>query len=58
MATLWEAPTGDPKLGEKIFKTKCVYCHIQNKGEDALNPICIGIKIFGGWILSQSKFVV
>ena len=23
MAMFWEAPAGDPKVGEKIFKTKC-----------------------------------
>lgn len=58
MAMFWEAPAGDPKVGEKIFKTKCAQCHVANKGDDATNLICIGIKIFGGWIISQLKFFV
>lgn len=37
MAMFWEAPAGDPKVGEKIFKTKCAQCHVANKGDDATN---------------------
>ncbi|XP_057501952.1 cytochrome c-like isoform X2 [Actinidia eriantha] len=32
MATLDEAPPGNPKLGEKIFKTKCAQCRTVEKG--------------------------
>lgn len=31
MATLSEAPDGNEKAGEKIFKTKCAYCHTVEK---------------------------
>ncbi|GMH05535.1 hypothetical protein Nepgr_007375 [Nepenthes gracilis] len=32
MATFNEAPPGDRKAGEKIFKTKCAHCHTIEKG--------------------------
>ncbi|GMH00283.1 hypothetical protein Nepgr_002122 [Nepenthes gracilis] len=32
MATFNEAPPGDRKAGEKIFKTKCAQCHTVEKG--------------------------
>ncbi|KAG6526894.1 hypothetical protein ZIOFF_008981 [Zingiber officinale] len=32
MASFGEAPPGDLKAGEKIFKTKCVQCHTVEKG--------------------------
>jgi hypothetical protein len=32
MASFSEAPPGDPKVGEKIFKTKCAQCHTVEKG--------------------------
>jgi hypothetical protein len=32
MASFAEAPPGDPKVGEKIFKTKCAQCHTVDKG--------------------------
>ncbi|XP_028549110.1 cytochrome c-like [Dendrobium catenatum] len=32
MASFSEAPPGDPKAGEKIFKTKCAQCHTVEKG--------------------------
>ncbi|KAH9611664.1 hypothetical protein KSS87_018624 [Heliosperma pusillum] len=32
MATFSEAPAGNPKAGEKIFKTKCAQCHTVDKG--------------------------
>ena len=32
MASFCEAPPGDPKVGEKIFKTKCAQCHAVDKG--------------------------
>ncbi|KAL3684363.1 hypothetical protein R1sor_002385 [Riccia sorocarpa] len=32
MATFGEAPSGNPKAGEKIFKTKCAQCHSADKG--------------------------
>ncbi|CAL9158680.1 unnamed protein product [Musa hybrid cultivar] len=32
MASFAEAPPGDPKAGEKIFKTKCAQCHTVDKG--------------------------
>eukprot|EP00252_Welwitschia_mirabilis_P004610 TRINITY_DN1491_c0_g2_i1.p1 TRINITY_DN1491_c0_g2~~TRINITY_DN1491_c0_g2_i1.p1 ORF type:complete len:114 (+),score=18.13 TRINITY_DN1491_c0_g2_i1:165-506(+) len=32
MATFSEAPEGNPKGGEKIFKTKCAQCHTVDKG--------------------------
>ena len=32
MASFSEAPPGDPKVGEKIFKTKCARCHTVDKG--------------------------
>lgn len=32
MATFEQAPAGDPKAGEKIFKTKCAQCHTVDKG--------------------------
>ena len=32
MASFSEAPPGDPKAGEKIFKTKCAQCHTVDKG--------------------------
>ena len=32
MASFSEAPPGDPKVGEKIFKTKCAQCHTVDKG--------------------------
>ncbi|KAH7373825.1 hypothetical protein KP509_17G076700 [Ceratopteris richardii] len=32
MATFNEAPPGDSKVGEKIFKTKCAQCHTVQKG--------------------------
>ncbi|KAH7284891.1 hypothetical protein KP509_33G001200 [Ceratopteris richardii] len=32
MATFNEAPPGDSKAGEKIFKTKCAQCHTVQKG--------------------------
>ncbi len=31
MATLSEAPDGNENAGEKIFKTKCAYCHTVEK---------------------------
>ncbi|KAF7824966.1 cytochrome c [Senna tora] len=32
MASFDKAPAGDPKAGEKIFKTKCAQCHVVEKG--------------------------
>ncbi|CAI9101521.1 OLC1v1038861C1 [Oldenlandia corymbosa var. corymbosa] len=32
MASFAEAPPGDSKAGEKIFKTKCAQCHTVEKG--------------------------
>ncbi|XP_011031557.1 PREDICTED: cytochrome c-like [Populus euphratica] len=32
MASFAEAPPGDSEVGEKIFKTKCAYCHTVDKG--------------------------
>lgn len=32
MASFAEAPPGNPKAGEKIFKTKCAQCHTVEKG--------------------------
>ncbi|CAL0304612.1 unnamed protein product [Lupinus luteus] len=32
MASFNEAPPGDSKNGEKIFKTKCAQCHTVDKG--------------------------
>lgn len=32
MASFAEAPPGNPKAGEKIFKTKCAQCHTVDKG--------------------------
>lgn len=32
MATFDQAPAGDAKSGEKIFKTKCAQCHTVEKG--------------------------
>ncbi|XP_020584747.1 cytochrome c-like [Phalaenopsis equestris] len=32
MASFSEAPPGDRKAGEKIFKTKCAQCHTPEKG--------------------------
>ena len=32
MASFAEAPPGDSKVGEKIFKTKCAQCHTVDKG--------------------------
>ncbi|KAG8642454.1 cytochrome c [Manihot esculenta] len=32
MATFEQAPPGDVKSGEKIFKTKCAQCHTVEKG--------------------------
>ena len=32
MASFSEAPPGNPKAGEKIFKTKCAQCHTVEKG--------------------------
>jgi cytochrome c2 len=32
MASFEQAPPGDPKVGEKIFKTKCAQCHTVDKG--------------------------
>ncbi|KAI4318515.1 hypothetical protein MLD38_032210 [Melastoma candidum] len=32
MATFGDAPAGDAKAGEKIFKTKCAQCHTVEKG--------------------------
>ncbi|XP_042440777.1 cytochrome c-like [Zingiber officinale] len=32
MASFGEAPPGDLKAGEKIFKTKCAQCHTVEKG--------------------------
>jgi cytochrome c len=32
MASFTEAPPGNPKAGEKIFKTKCAQCHTVEKG--------------------------
>jgi cytochrome c len=31
MATFAEAPKGNEKAGEKIFKTKCAQCHAVDK---------------------------
>lgn len=32
MASFQEAPPGNAKAGEKIFKTKCAQCHTVEKG--------------------------
>ncbi|XP_077231822.1 cytochrome c-like isoform X1 [Tasmannia lanceolata] len=32
MASFEEAPPGDSKAGEKIFRTKCAQCHTVDKG--------------------------
>ena len=32
MASFDEAPPGNPKAGEKIFRTKCAQCHTVDKG--------------------------
>ena len=32
MASFSESPPGDPKVGEKIFKTKCAQCNTVDKG--------------------------
>lgn len=32
MASFGEAPAGNEKAGEKIFKTKCAQCHTVEKG--------------------------
>ncbi|XP_057501951.1 cytochrome c-like isoform X1 [Actinidia eriantha] len=50
MATLDEAPPGNPKLGEKIFKTKCAQCRTVEKGAGHKQvhlhslPFCYGSK--------------
>ncbi|KAF2953693.1 hypothetical protein DAI22_01g425800 [Oryza sativa Japonica Group] len=31
MATFSDAPPGDAAAGEKIFRTKCAYCHAVDK---------------------------
>ncbi|GAA0150099.1 hypothetical protein LIER_37062 [Lithospermum erythrorhizon] len=33
MASLSEAPPGNPAAGEKIFKTKCAQCHTVDKDQ-------------------------
>ncbi|XP_024530583.1 cytochrome c isoform X1 [Selaginella moellendorffii] len=32
MATFGDAPAGNPKNGEKIFKMKCAQCHVVEEG--------------------------
>ncbi|KAJ0743814.1 putative cytochrome c, class IA/ IB, cytochrome c-like domain superfamily [Helianthus annuus] len=32
MASFEQAPAGDAKAGEKIFRTKCAQCHTVDKG--------------------------
>ncbi|WOL12685.1 cytochrome c-like [Canna indica] len=32
MASFDEAPPGDPRAGEKIFRAKCAHCHTVEKG--------------------------
>ena len=41
MASFSEAPPGDPKVGEKIFKTKCAWCHTIDKGASHKQGILI-----------------
>ena len=39
-----EAPKGNEKAGEKIFKTKCAQCHAVDKaaGHKQGNCVCLG----------------
>ncbi|KAK9213888.1 hypothetical protein WN944_005874 [Citrus x changshan-huyou] len=49
MASFEEAPPGNPKAGEKIFKTKCAQCHTVVKGAGHKQGfIDLGIEIFLG----------
>ncbi|RWW34253.1 hypothetical protein GW17_00000990 [Ensete ventricosum] len=57
MASFAEAPPGDPKAGEKIFKTKCAQCHTVDKGADhkqGRSGLSLGsfffLVLFGFWI--------
>ena len=53
MATFAEAPPGNPKAGEKIFKTKCAQCHTVDKGAGHKQGLSLSL-----WSTSFSKFVV
>ncbi|QCD90336.1 uncharacterized protein LOC114173682 isoform X2 [Vigna unguiculata] len=40
MASFDEAPPGDVKSGEKIFKMKCAQCHTAEKGAGHKQVLC------------------
>lgn len=53
MASFAEAPPGNPKAGEKIFKTKCAQCHTVDKGaghKQGLDLISV-IIVYFLWVL-------
>lgn len=61
MATFEQAPPGDVKSGEKIFKTKCAQCHTVEKGAGHKQGILhlwiffyLGIDFV--FVLNQAKF--
>lgn len=59
MATFAEAPKGNEKAGEKIFKTKCAQCHVVEKGAGhKQGEKRIVFFVFFWWIWWLALFVV
>lgn len=49
MASFSEAPPGDAKVGEKIFKTKCAQCHTVEKGaghKQGNSTVCVCVCLY------------
>uniref|UniRef100_A0A804Q0A8 Cytochrome c domain-containing protein n=1 Tax=Zea mays TaxID=4577 RepID=A0A804Q0A8_MAIZE len=51
MASFSEAPPGNPKAGEKIFKTKCAQCHTVDKGAGHKqgSSVVLGLQQLTNW---------
>ncbi|CAN7092236.1 unnamed protein product [Brassica rapa subsp. narinosa] len=55
MASFDEAPPGNPKAGETIFRTKCAQCHTVNKGAGHKQGPTVHLSLFYFSILISIK---
>jgi hypothetical protein len=59
MASFAEAPPGDSKVGEKVFKTKCAQCHTVDKGAGHKQGNFIAPRfLFGSYIFEVKLSVI
>ena len=57
MATFSEAPPGDSKAGEKIFKMKCAQCHTVEQGAGHKQGAALFVSLAFGSAYSGVYFI-